>query len=559
MFTSLFLSGWVSELILQIQTYTYIIFRSQSYVFIWDIQTGVSIKKVYTGIPGKIAFHGDQRTFTITWDSRVYTYDGLNGTLQCQTKLLLSSFNQQGACWAYKDTLQLATTSEADGKLVINIVEFQKTSDPPLPVVESFLIPPQHGAFSFCPVSFHASFVTEHEIIILNVQDSKTLLSTQVAQQLHTQSNHFSPDGHFFACGTSEGRICIWKNTPVSYVPWSTLQPQFPFNRFSFSPTAISILAWGPTGIQLLHPENSASSQSPNETKPHSQYENHLVACSTDGKHIVIAQQKDNVVTVFDPLFGTPLWTIQVGVVIQDIKVVGNVLFVTDSHGLFSWNLGAGEIGYHTGGATVYDNIGIAHDADNLVLSNGCSHIAFSVGRTVFLYDIQAQETLVEYVMDGMVTNIQFSQDGCWLGIFSNIEGSNRDTDIYFTTLKMVEDWHLVDVTTKLLADKWSWTSVFRSPYGYRIGSTSEWVTDSKDNHILWLPPNWRTKHGLDVSWDGDFLALVGSHHKRPIIIELQPLPHLYLHQAHLPGIWPPNPIPHKIFQPKKIWCCGLF
>ena len=529
----------------QIQTYTYIILRSRSYVLIWDIQTGVRIKDVYTEISGKIAFHGDQRTFTIIGRNIVYTYDGLNGALQCQAELLLSSLNQQGTCWPYKDTLQLATSSEANGKLVVNIVEFQQTSGPQLHVVESFLIPSQHGTFSFSPLSLHASFVTEDEIIILNVQDSKILLSTQVTQELHAQSSLFSPDGHFFACGTKEGGICIWKNTPTSYVSWSTLQPRFPFKKFSFSPTTISILAWGPTGIQLLHPEKFTSSQSPDETKPHSQHKNHLVACSTDGKHIVIAQQKDNVVTVLNPLCGTLLWTIQVGVVIQDIKVLGNILFVTDGHGLLSWNIGAGEIGCHTGRATVYDNIGIGHDMDNFILSNDCSHLAFTVGTTVFLYSIQAQKILLEHVMDGVVTNIQFSQDGCWLGVFGNTKNPNKDTDIYFTTLKMVEDWHSVDVTTKFLANKWSWVSLFQSPHGYRIGSMSEWVTDSKDGNLLWLPPNWRTKHGLDVGWDSDFLALVGSHHKRPIIIKLQPLPLLsHPHQTYLPGIWPRDPTP---------------
>ena len=493
---------------------------------IWDIQTGVSIKSVDTGISGKIAFHGDQRTFTLVGSNEVYTYDGFKGIQQCQVKLLPSPLNQQGAYWVHKDTLQLATSSEANGKLMINIQELQPTSDPPLPVIQSFPIPPQCGIFSFSPISFHASFVTENEAVILNVQDSKILLSTQITHQFHTQSSHFSPDGHFFACGTSEGGICIWKNTPASYIPWSTLQPRFPFKKFSFSPTTISILAWGPTGIQLLHPEHSTNPQSPNETKSNSQHENHLVACSTDGKHIVIAQQKDSVVIVLDPLLGIPLWSICVGVVIQDIKVVDNILFVADGYSLFSLSLGAGEIGCHTSRATVYDNIAIPHNVDKFVLSNDCSHIAFSVGRTVFLYDIQAQAIVVEHEMDGVVMNIQFSQDGCQLGIFGSINSTNEDTDTYFTTLKMVDDWHSVDVTTELLADKWLWTSLFQSPCGYHIETMSEWVVDLSNCNLLWLPPNWRTKHVLDVGWDGDFLALVGNYHQKPVIIKLQPQPH---------------------------------
>ena len=412
------------------------------YVFIWEIQTGVRINDVGVAALGKVIFHGDQRALTIIGSNKVYTYDGLKGTKQFQPKaeLLPLPLNQQGACWAHNDTFWFATSSEANGKLVINIQEFQPTSDPPLLVVESFPVPSHHGTFSFSPVSFHASFITENEVTILNVQDSKILLSTQVTQQLHTQSSHFSPDGHYFACGTSESRISIWKNTPTGYELWSTLQPRLPFKKFAFSPTAISVLAWGSTGIQLLYPESSASPQSPIETKPTSQHRNYLVACSTDGKHITIAQQKDSIVTVLDPLFGTTLWFICVGVVIQDIKVVDNILFVADGYGVFSWDLGAGEIECHTSRVTVCDSIAIGHDVDKSVLSNDCSHIAFTVGRSVFLYDIQAQEILIERVMDGVVTNIQFSQDGCQLGVFGETKGSNSDTDIYFTILKMVED-----------------------------------------------------------------------------------------------------------------------
>lgn len=74
----------------------------------------------------------------------------------------------------------------------------------------------------------------------------------------------------------------------------------------------------------------------------------------------------------------------------------------------------------------------------------------------------------------------------------------------------------------------------------------SEWVTDSMNSKLLWLPPNWRTQHGLDVEWDSDFLALVGSHHKKPIIIKLLPQillpPHMAYSVDTWPHIWPLNP-----------------
>ena len=83
------------------------------------------------------------------------------------------------------------------------------------------------------------------------------------------------------------------------------------------------------------------------------------------------------------------------------------------------------------------------------------------------------------------------------------------------------------------MTDRESWVNFFQSPHGYSIERMSEWVGNSRDV-LLWLPPNWRTKYGLDVRWDGNFLALVGSHHKKPIIVEFQPQPPSNSHSACL-------------------------
>jgi WD40 repeat protein len=521
-------------------------------VIVWDIQTGVSLwdikiqdigrvtflqdTKIQT--IGNITFSGNQRTITLTKGKHFFTYDGLNGATLCQGQLLLSDNHQLGAQWAHKESLRVATVSKPNGKPVINILEFQPPSNPSHPVVELFPVPPHDGRFSFSPVSFHASFITESEVIILDVQGPKTLFHAKATQPLYRSPGQFSPDGSFFACGTLEHKICIWRNTPTGYVPWSTLKPRLPFNNFSFSPIAISILAWGPEGIQHLHPGNSISPLSPNEIKPLHQPGKHLVACSTDGTHIATAQHEGGIITVLDPCLGTPLWLIYTGVQIQDMKIVGATIFVADGHRLISWNL---EVG---GGATVSGSCNTVavgahmHKANNLVLSDDCSQIAFAVGGEVFLYDIMAQEMITKHWVGRTIVDIQFSQDGHWLYAFRIVQ--HFRTEFHFTKLEMVENGHSVDVTTKVLLDRVPWVSHVRSPYGYSIGSRSEWVVDSRGHKYLWLPPHWRTTHGLDVGWEGDFLALVARHHQKPIIIELQPQS-LFSHPSPAPSPTPPS------------------
>jgi hypothetical protein len=187
---------------------------------------------------------------------------------------------------------------------VIDIRELQPTSASPLLVVESFPVLPQDGRFSFSPISFHASFVSETKVVVLDVRNSKSLFVTKATQQLYTPPGHFSPDGHFFAYGTSRGEIAVWENTPTGYMPRSTLGPRLPFKGFSFSPTAISILSWGPGGVQLLHPTNHVSPPPPDETKSHRKGGDHSVVASTGGMLIATAQQEDSVVsrrTIVDP------------------------------------------------------------------------------------------------------------------------------------------------------------------------------------------------------------------------------------------------------------------
>lgn len=501
-------------------------------MFVWDTQTGVIIEHLNTMGFGEIFFHRNQRMITLIRGdvySTFYLHCEPKGTHQSWDKLLPSRCDQGNTYWVYKDSLWVATGPNAEGKSMVDILEFQPTSDPPV-VVESFCITPQDGVFSFSPASFHASFVTRNGVTILSVHDSKILLSTQVTQQLHPQLGHFSPDGHFFACGILENGICVWEDTPAGYISWSTLQPRLPFDKFSFSPTMTSILNWGPGGIQLLYLGNSSIPPVLNETKPLHQCRKHLVACSANGKNIVTAQQENSIVTVLDPLSGIPLQSIHVGVQIQDIKIVGSLLYVADGHRLTTWNLKTGRIaesGKEVAANGVCDTVAVGAHKDNMdtfALSNDCSHICFTIGSIVFLYNTKAQKILT-HIMGSRVEEICFSQDGSQLCVFND----TGYTNLCFSELKTAEDWCSKDMIKFNLLDKESWVDFFQSPHGYYIERMSEWVVSSRDV-LLWLPPNWRTKHGFDVRWNGNFLALVGSHHQKPIVIEFQPQPLLSLH-----------------------------
>ena len=199
---------------------------------IWDTQTGVVIRDIAVDDSGDIAFSSIQRAILPSYDY------------------------QLGACWVHDESLRFAKSFRARGQLIISICEFQPASNPSLLVVGSFHAPPHDGEFSFSPVSSHASFVTETEVVILDVRETKTLFRTKEAHPHYAPPGYFSPDGRFFACGTFENEIRVWENAPVGYVPWSIFSPRLPPAGFAFSPLGTSALSWGPEGIELLYPDN---------------------------------------------------------------------------------------------------------------------------------------------------------------------------------------------------------------------------------------------------------------------------------------------------------------
>jgi hypothetical protein len=259
---------------------------------VWDIQEGAVISDISIEGFCELVLPGILGTLTFITKRGYSTYDG--DKQQGYGNLQLPN-HQLGTQWAHKGSLRFTTSLKTGGGF-IDVWELHYSSGPLL-LVDSFRVPPQGGKISFSSVSSHASFVSEAEIVILDIRDSKVLLQTKATQLLYTPPGQFSPNGRFFACGTSLEDIFIWENTITGYIPWNTLRPQLPSKGFSFSPTAISILSWGPGGVQLLHPTNHVSPLPSDKIESHHQGSNHLVASPTDRMHVATAQQEGIVVS----------------------------------------------------------------------------------------------------------------------------------------------------------------------------------------------------------------------------------------------------------------------
>ena len=468
-------------------------------------------------------FHGDQRTITLVSQRQdVYTYDVLDGRWLHQGRTNSPDHVKLGADWTDGKTLWFAMISGSSKNSAIDIYELQPT--PSLHVHSSFPLtqnmePPiniiDFELFSFSPVSSHASFIIEGGVIVLDIQDSKLLLQTELDTERCQLPGQFSPDGRFFISGPFQNDIHIWQNTPTGYVPWNSIGLQVQAYEYQWSPTSMSILCWCEGVIQLLHPGNCPSPPLPYKARNQNQND-YLVAYSTDKTCIATLQKFDSVVTVLNCISGTSWQFSNTEMEIEDIKIVDNTIFVVDDHKLIGWALEADGTVHGTPSArrvTVDQTLKI-DSGWSLRLSHDCSQIASIKWPDILLYDIKTQKTI--YGHKGLhqisIENFWFSPNGCKL-LFVGF-----DKECYVVELGAEQDQILLQLGNGYSEDEWIMFNC--SSHGYHIRGGSSWVTDSGARKILWLPPNWRTKDQQSVRWDSDFLALLNGRHPGPIIIK---------------------------------------
>ena len=496
---------------------------------------GAIVKDIETGDAERIVkFSGHYTVTVVPRNYRTFrTYNALNGVLLYEGEILPQSYHWLDVDREDGESFRFATVGSDDEKAVIDINQFQPSSTPPCRTVESFIVPHHRYGLevpfaregddwevSFSLASFHASFTTWEEITVFDIRDSKILLRTERPQDDEClDSGDFSPDGAFFAVRI-DMEIHVWQNTSAGYTPWSCLESRSPFDQFSFSPTGISILVWGAYGVQLL--DNHTHIPSPNKKASSHNGEDHRVAYSKDGTWIATARQDGNVVTVLDALSGTPQRSITTARPILDIGIVGNTVIMANMRGLVRWDLEVGEIMHSAFGALAAEIAVMDDTARHFTLSTDCSWIAFSVERTIFLYDILDQRVVYKHVMDYYVADIWWAPHGRQLCF---APGHNRREDLRVRGVMLsetVEQWRIVDVTKEITEGVRSRDDLFPL-HGSCIQLGSEWIEDSGGKKLLWLSPNWRVLYCSEARFDGNFLALIDEHHPVPIIIVSQP------------------------------------
>jgi len=307
---------------------------SNTALIIWDIQTGGVAKRTEYGNThdSSLLWSLDGNTIgimtaedrgTSTHPYTLSTYLVASGTTRPRGGL--ESIGKPHF-WAHNNTFQIMTTAWYDGDLTVKIFEAGTT----LTKVESFSIQSRGREIkSFSPFTHRVSISTHGQLVILDVRNSKRLLSE--TGEFH--SHCFSSTGGLFAANP-EGVVRVWQYTPNCYTPWREFQ--YPYTVGS-GPSLRFSPAFSPT-LGLFGGILQVFRLSDHPTAPPDGHQQ-LAIISRDGTYVAAANKGQRTIAITNPLSHTPSQFIDACTDIQALVLTGNVVLAVGSETVVAWCL----------------------------------------------------------------------------------------------------------------------------------------------------------------------------------------------------------------------------
>jgi len=490
----------------------------------WDVQTGVQTSAIYPG-QGKSA----QEPFSITHSTcgmmlgvlfkdkditSIHTYD-LSGTPKYNHPIKGSVIDM---IWTHSESLRFPTLGS--GSITVWEVGFA-SEHPPMEVV-TFPTPNNFdplNEFLFLPSLSQLAFVVENTVLIWDVQHSQLLLHHADVGKPWKMS--FSTDGNFFACGTCDQGVYLWKESPTGYILHQRFIPTTSFTKPLLSPDGQSIIMSSGPMLQLwptIGPITSPSS-TPNPASQRARTGHSILGFSPDEPLAAFVKWRDNTVTVCDLRSGTPQLIIDTGMEVCGLGVAGGTIVVVGDKKIVTWNLPKGD---YTSGARVNTEDSIQETVfdhprrrriDSTSISPDLRYIAFSMAKTnVQVYDMSTGKWLEGPGQLSPGTLQWFTPDGgqIWCHHFGSVEGLAIIKDNESNPLRL----------ENLQPSNQPEVSPWKSSQGYKV-TDDGWVLSSSGKHLLSLPLHWRSLRETERVWNGQFLSLLHRGLPEAVILEL--------------------------------------
>ena len=512
------------------------LFSAQQELTSWDLQTGGPIGTISSGSDRLHSHHlsstyssdgmmvaaayGDSIHATTT--TAIFTYNLLSRTQ------MYSHHISEGLIvppiWTHGECLQFVTVKPGS----ITIWEVGFASIHTLRVVKSLPAPGKincSGASLFLPTHSRLAFTHKKAVQIWDTQDSKFLLKFPTSSKPIWMSS--SSNGSFFACETGSSGVYLWKESPTGYTLHQTLPSHSQeIIKLLLSPSGESTIEIRQTRIQLRHTRDSIISP-PSilaQSTPSARY-NYILELSPDEELGAVAQLWEKTAIVLDLKSGSPRLRIDTGMSILGLRVTGSTVVVVGDGKVITWNIPAKDCAPNASinakkavQITKLNKLAIHRSGRTLgaSISPNLNHIALleqEIGGSsgVTFYNMSTGRYLRYGGIKSSSHRLWFTQDGCecWCGVLESAATGWTIPKDGIPSLKTND-------TRPPSPREPPW----ESSCGYIITDDQQWVLNSSQERLLWLPTHWRPG-GKYITWGRQFLGLLGHELPEPVILEL--------------------------------------
>ena len=423
--------------------------------------------------------------------------------------------------WAHGGSLQFATVDVS----TITIWEVGFISGGAPMKVETFPAPDNFDPtmlpkktnmeyLEFLPVPCQLALVFKGEVWVWNAQNSKCLLHCTDTRFYSRTS--FSSNGCFFACSSQLG-TCLWKESPTGYVLHKVLEPRTICPTPLLSPNGESVVVVSERTVQLWHTNGFATHPSSISSQAPPPIVDFLLDFSLDETLAVVTMEGDKTVTVINLKSGIPQLTIDTGVEVGGLRVVGNSVVVLGNWKVITWDLPVegcipnARMSLEDSSQTINLSGDMPTYLDGASISPNSHYIALVQDQYLCIYSTSTGECLGHEVTDGYLPG--FTPDG--LNVWCALHSTEAEVWRVGGGQIMLECLEgEVDIEDPPEESPWG------SSCGYQV-TEDWWILGQDGKRLLMLPPPWQSDV-LQRVWKGKYLALLHCGLSEPVILKLE-------------------------------------